>query len=114
MKFLSWNICDINGKRKQRLLQNKVNLEAPYIFLLQETKCSSSSLNTIIQRIWKTGQYISLDARGTAGGVAILWNPSTLILRQFFSTSRILMMIHANRCRYFRFHYNCLWSTIDQ
>jgi hypothetical protein len=36
-------------------------------------------------------QSISLDFHGSAGGLAILWNPTTFLLENFFITSRILI-----------------------
>jgi len=90
MKIIFWNIQGINGKRKKSLLHNKVSLETPYIVLLQETKRSNSNLNTILQKIWKTWQYVSLDARGFVEGMTILCNPSTMILENVFSNTRIL------------------------
>jgi exonuclease III len=60
--------------------------ETPDIVLLQETKCTSEDLTQLLPYCWKLGKAVSIDATGTAGGVAILWNPNIVLLENFFPT----------------------------
>jgi exonuclease III len=86
MKIISWNIRGLNGRSKQKLLREMIIAETPDIVLLQETKCTSEDLNRLLPYCWKLGKAVSIDATGTAGGVAILWNPNIVLLENFFTT----------------------------
>jgi hypothetical protein len=59
-------------RKRKGLLHNKVCIESLGIFILQENKCSSSTLDIILQKILKTRQFVSLDAKGFVGGLPIL------------------------------------------
>jgi hypothetical protein len=54
--------------------------------MIQETKCPHHLLQTLASRIWPSSLTITLDAQGSAGGLALLWNPSEIYLSDFFST----------------------------
>jgi exonuclease III len=86
MKILSWNIRGLNAKRKQDFLKDRIKKDQPDILLLQETKCAGIEANITIQRCWKQAQYVEVDANGAAGGFAILWNPTTVLLDNFFTS----------------------------
>jgi exonuclease III len=86
MKILSWNIRGLNSKRKQAFLKDRIKKDQPDILLLQEMKCAGIEVNIIIQRCWKQAQYVEVDSRGAAGGLAILWNPTIIILNNFFTS----------------------------
>jgi hypothetical protein len=110
MKILSWNIRGLNAKSKQDLLKDRIKKDQPDILLLQETKCAGIEANITIQRCWKQAQYVEVDARGAAGGFAILWNPTTVLLNNFF----YLQMDHycvlsPHRLEQTRLHHKCLW-----
>jgi exonuclease III len=90
MKVLTWNIRGLNGRSKQRILQNCIKMEDPDILLLQETKCTGKIAEEIFKRCWHTCDSYHTDSKGVAGGLAILWNPATVILDQGFSTSGTL------------------------
>jgi hypothetical protein len=54
--------------------------------LLQETKCAMEEMDRVLSCCWKQGKGIYIDAMGSAGGLEILWNPSSVILENFFTT----------------------------
>jgi hypothetical protein len=58
----------------------------PYILFLQETKCPGIEADTILSICWRHGGYVNIDSRGSSGGLSILWNPTIVILDQFFTT----------------------------
>jgi len=86
MKIISWNIKGLNGRSKQKLLRDLILVEAPDIVLLQETKCTSEDFDRLLPYCWKQGGVVSIDATGTAGGLAILWNTNAVLLENFRTT----------------------------
>jgi hypothetical protein len=43
-------------------------------------------MDRLLPYCWKQGKVVSTVATGTAGGLAILWNPSTTIMENFITT----------------------------
>jgi exonuclease III len=86
MKIISWNIRGLNERTKQRILQNNILTENPNILLLQETKCAGTVAENLLSKSWKRGNFMFTDSRGAAGGLAILWNPTIIIMENFYST----------------------------
>jgi exonuclease III len=86
MKILTWNIRGLNGRSKQRTLRECIKVENPDLLLLQETKCAGAEAEIIFQRIWRDCNFISTDAAGASGGLAILWNPASIRVYNPFST----------------------------
>lgn len=72
MKLISWNIRELNGPRKGRLLKNMIMQEKPQILLLQETKCNSIVLEKMAEKAWPGGMVTIVDAQGASGGLPIL------------------------------------------
>jgi hypothetical protein len=57
--------------------------------MIQETKCSSETLDKIASKCWQGCQSVIIDVEGDfAEDLEILWNPSDIILNHFFSTRR--------------------------
>jgi exonuclease III len=86
MKIISWNIRGLNGRSKQKSLRDLIFAEKPDVLLLQETKCSNEDINKLLPHCWKQGEAVSIAATGTAGGLAVLWNPATVRLENFTTT----------------------------
>jgi exonuclease III len=86
MKIISWNIRGLNGRSKQKLLRDLIIEEAPDVVMLQETKCTSEEINRLLPYYWKQGGVVSIDATGTVGGLALLWNTNTVLLNNFCTT----------------------------
>jgi exonuclease III len=86
MKIISWNIRGLNGRSKQKLLREIIIAEKPDIMMLQETKCATEEMDKLLPSCWKQGKGIYTDATGTTGGLALLWNPSSVTLDNFFTT----------------------------
>jgi exonuclease III len=86
MKIISWNIRGLNGHSKQKLLRDLILAEKPNIMMLQETKCTTEDIDRLLPYCWKQGKVVSTVATGTAGGLAVLWNPSTTIMETFIMT----------------------------
>jgi exonuclease III len=90
MKIITWNIRGLNGRSKQRILTDCIKEEILDIIMLQETKCAGMEAEHIFQRIWKDCSYFYMDAVGASGGLAIIWNPSHIVLGGPFSTAGTL------------------------
>jgi exonuclease III len=86
MKIISWNIRGLNGHSKQKMLRDLIIAEKPDIMMLQETKCATEDMDKLLPYCWKQGKGISTVATGTAGGLALLWNPSSVTLEKNFTT----------------------------
>jgi len=86
MKIITWNIRGLNGKSKQRILRNCIKSEDPDILMLQETKYAENMAEEIFKRFCHTCNYIYTDSKGATNGLAILWNPATVIIEQTLST----------------------------
>jgi len=101
MNLIFWNIRGLNGRSNQTLLRERMIAEQPDIMFLQETKCAMEEMDRVISRCWKQGKIIFTDATGTAGGLAILWNPCSVLMENFFTTrwsiSAEYMLIGSNK-----------------
>jgi exonuclease III len=86
MKIISWNIRGLNGRSKQKMLRELIIVETPDVVLLQETKCTSEDIDRLLPYCWRQGRAVSIDATGTAGGVAILWNTNVVLMENFYTT----------------------------
>jgi exonuclease III len=86
MKVITWNIRGLNGRSKQRTLQDCIRAKNPDVLLLQETKCAGVEAETIFHRCWRGCESIHTDSFGASGGLAILWNPMTVTMDRPFST----------------------------
>lgn len=50
-------------------------MDKPNIVVLQETKVTQEKIKDIISRSWPLAECMTLDARGSVGGLGILWDP---------------------------------------
>eukprot|EP00253_Pinus_taeda_P030389 PITA_30389 len=55
-------------------------MEKPQICFLQETKCNSSTIDSIFAKAWPGSQTAAVDASGASGGLAIAWNTQAIAL----------------------------------
>jgi exonuclease III len=86
MNIISWNIRGLNGRSKQKLLREMIIAETLDVVLLQETKCTLEDIDRLLPYCWKQGRVVLIDAIGTAGGVAILWNTNIMLMENFYAT----------------------------
>ena len=71
-------------------MKEKLKKEKPSIMILQETKISVQQIEEILDKNKLYYEVMGQDAIGSAGGIAILWNPNDIILDSWTSMSRIL------------------------
>jgi len=63
---------------KQRYLKERLKKYRPSIMILHETKISEKKLRAILENHKPQYQVIGQDANGSAGGLAIIWNPGEI------------------------------------
>lgn len=80
MKLISWNLRGLNGLGKYGMIKNLIQKEKPHIFFMQETKCSSTLLNTTLSKAWHGYHTMAVDAIAVSGGLAITWNAQAIEL----------------------------------
>ena len=93
MKLLSWNIRGLNSPGKQKILKNMIQKEKPNILFLQETKCNSEILGTILSKAWPSCSSVAVDASGSSGGLAIAWDTLTIDLSDFHAGHHLIQAI---------------------
>jgi exonuclease III len=86
MKYISWNVRGINSLIKQRCLKTLISDEKPSTMLLEETKCTSITMEKMATRCWRGCNVTIVDVEGESGGLAIIWNPNKISLSSFFTT----------------------------
>lgn len=69
------NIRGLNSKGKQRYLRERLKRDKPSIIIVQETKVSEQKLKEMMRKFKPQYEIIGQDTIGSAGGLAILWNP---------------------------------------
>jgi exonuclease III len=57
------------------------------ILFIQETKCVGIAAEEVLARCWRQSSFVYNDSKGAARGIAILWNPTIVVLDNFFSTT---------------------------
>ena len=59
--------------------------------LLQETKIPGRKMEEILNKIEPKYECMTIDANGSAGGIAILWNPTKITTDYWIGMKRIFM-----------------------
>eukprot|EP00253_Pinus_taeda_P028580 PITA_28580 len=90
MKLISWNLRGFNSPGKLRILKNMIKMEKPQIRFLQETKCNSSTLGSILSKAWPGCQLVAVNASGASGGLAIAWNTREITLFDFHASHHFI------------------------
>lgn len=90
MKLVSWNVRGLNSPGKLRMLKNMIKMEKPQICFLQETKCNSSTIDSIFAKAWPGSQTAAVDASGALGGLAIAWNTQAIALSDLHASHHFI------------------------
>ena len=65
------------------MIKNMIQEEKPQILFLQETKCNSRMLGSILSKAWPSSSSVAVDASGFSGGLAIAWDTQSMMLTDF-------------------------------
>lgn len=57
---------------------------------LQETKCNSVTLGSILSKAWPGCRSVVVDASGASGGLAIVWNTQAVTLTDFHASHYLI------------------------
>lgn len=90
MKFISWNIRDLNNPHKQDMVKNMIRDNKLDIVLLQETKMLKDKVEGLL--VFWGGKVLGSDSDGASGGMAVYWN-DRCINGEFISQNRNMMNI---------------------
>lgn len=90
MTVISQNVRGLNNRVKQRYLQDHLKNEKPRIVLLQETKVTRERIEAMFSRMHPRYEVITFDARGSAGGITVLQNPTEILFNHQISMPFIL------------------------
>ena len=90
MKIISWKLRGIQGKSRQRFLQNRIEGEKPDILMLEETKSMETIAKQIIQKTWGTLEEIATDSQGYSGGMALACNQDSIQMETYWTTKRTI------------------------
>lgn len=91
MRISSWNVRGLSVPDKRRLVKRiltRLNLD---IILLQETKLNSEKAIKFIKFCFRW-EGLFQDARGSAGGLGILWNPSIIDVTPVYSSDHWMVV----------------------
>ena len=80
MNCVSWNCRGFGNSTKSEAVNDLIRMASPNVLMLQETKIDEESLLSISSKSWKLNVGKAVSSRGTAGGIATLWNISDFIL----------------------------------
>ena len=81
LKIVSWNVRGVNDSSKRNIIKDLLRSKRLDLFCLQETKMCSMSFGTV--RSLGSGIFLdweALNARGSAGGVLVVWDKRSLVL----------------------------------
>ena len=59
--------------------------------LLQETKMSSLNFSSIVDHIWPGAAFMHFDAEGASGGIATMWNSSSMTGFELWKDKNVLV-----------------------
>lgn len=72
------------------MIKNMIQQEQPHIVFMQETKCNTSTLASILSKAWAGCQTITVDAIGASGGLAIAWNTQHISITDFHASHHFI------------------------
>eukprot|EP00253_Pinus_taeda_P035953 PITA_35953 len=92
MKLVSWNVRGLNSPIKLRMLKHMIKEEKPQMCFLQETKCNSSTLDSILSKAWPGCRAAAVDASGASGGLAIAWNTQAIAISNLHASHHFIQV----------------------
>ena len=90
MKLVSWNVRGLNSQGQYRMIKNMIQKEKPQLLFLQETKCNSQMLGTILSKAWPSSSSVAVDASRASGGLAIAWDTHSMALSNFHAAHNLI------------------------
>ena len=92
MKLISWNLRGLNSSGKYRMIKNMIQEGRPQIIFLQETKCNSTTLGSILTKAWSGCHSVAVDASGTSKGLAIAWDMQNISLTDYHASHNLIQV----------------------
>eukprot|EP00253_Pinus_taeda_P007377 PITA_07377 len=92
MKIISWNARGLNSQAKHRILKRKIQKYRLEIMFLQETKCSSSSINSLCRKLGRNIEVLEIESQGREGGLATIWDTKEIQMLSAKSNKHFIAM----------------------
>ena len=86
MKLVSWNCKGLGHYLKVEAVNDLIRMASLDVLMLQETKIDEDSLLSTSCKIWKTNVGKAVSAKGSAGGIATLWEENYFTLENSFTS----------------------------
>jgi len=67
-----------------------IQQEKPQFFFMQETKCNSITLGTIVSKAWPGSQTVAVDASRVSRGLAIAWHAQVIMLTDIHASHHFI------------------------
>ena len=102
MKVLGWNCRDICRAATVRALKAQIKGTSPDVIFLSETKASTSKMVEVMNAI-KFSNLCVVEAKGTAGGICVMWKVGYAIQQVEYNKNLIAVKIS---------DANCVWLLV--
>ena len=86
MQYVSWNCRGLGNPIKAQAVKDILKMAPAKIILLQETKIEEEALLLLSKNNWKFTSDKAVSAKGTCGGLAMLWCDKNFLLSKFYVT----------------------------
>ena len=98
MLLTSWNCRGLGHSSKVEVVKNLMKLAPTDLLLLQETKIEEDALLLISKNKWNLTSGKAVSARGSCGGLAILWCEDNFQLKNEYATQHWIFseLLHYN------------------
>ena len=107
MLITSWNCRGLENSTKVVAIKDLLRMAPSKILLLQEMKIEEEALLLINNNHWKLKAGKVISARGTCGGLAILWSDEKFQLKNVYATQRWIfteLFHHSSKTSYALFN----------
>ena len=86
MRLVSWNRKGLGYPLKGEVIKDILKIESPDIIMLQETKIEGEPLLDLSRVKWKRNAGNVVSARGSSGGISMVWLNDKFQLESSFET----------------------------
>ena len=109
IKILCWNVRGLNDSEKRKLIKGVVRNQKPDLVCLLETKVKEMSQQMVNSvGIGRFLNWASVDARGAAGGLLLLWDNRVLENLEVERGGVLYLYPFQKLCRWF--HLDFFWG----
>ena len=97
MRIVSWNCRGLGNYLKLEVVKDILKIETPDILMLQETKIEGVNLLDLSRTKWRLNSGKVVNARGSSGGLAMVWSEDMFELVSSFETQHWILTDFCNQ-----------------